>query len=202
MSLSRSAQAAENPDSPSSSPTPPLPTTANSRLFAPIPSSSLPQDPENLKAPSQPPAEDGASWSSSVPGSQYGDVPAEPSGTPSTGKDVKLSKASLRAAIATGFRSGCRLLASFLATREERQYEVFVPDEEDVQDVARPASNIVYRRLPDEAKGGDVIDVLMLSLALVGYVAKTLQQRAELRTALALHAAQGMDPTGEAGPTS
>ena len=77
-----------------------------------------------------------------------------------------------------------------------------MPDEEDVQDVARPASNIVYRRLPDEAKGGDVIDVLMLSLALVGYVAKTLQQRAELRTALALHAAQGMDPTGEAGPTS
>jgi hypothetical protein len=147
------------------------------------------------------PAEGTPDSSTSEPGAPYADAPAQPSDTRSTG-DLKLSKAGLRSAIAAGFKSGCRLLAVFVASQQERDYDVWVPDAEDVEGVSRPAANIVYRRLPDEAKGGDLIDVVSLGLALVGYGAKNMQRRAQLRTVLQLQeTAQGTGPAGEDGPT-
>jgi hypothetical protein len=53
----------------------------------------------------------------------------------------------------------------------------------------------VYRRLPDDAKGGDVIDLFALGLAVVGYVGKALARRAELRTVMQLQEAAGIDVT-------
>jgi hypothetical protein len=199
MPRNRSAeQTAESPDFPKSTPPPPskppLPTRVS--LFAPIPSSP----PETSAAdPSLSPPADGApDWSTSGP-SDPPDAPVPPSDTPSTG-DIKVSKAGLRAAIGTGFRTGCRLFASFVTTQEERDHGVWVPDDDDVQDVAKPAASIVYRRLPDEAKGGDLIDVVSLGLAVVGYVAKNLQRRAEVRTLYALQAAAGAEAPGDAVP--
>lgn len=193
MSRSRSeTRAEESPDSPSSeSPKPPLPRRTS--LFAPIPS----PPPAGLVpgATPSPQEEPGADWSTSEP-SDRSDAPAESSATPSTG-DLKVSKAGIRAAIGQGFRTGCRMFASFAASQEEREHGVWVPDDEDVQEVSKPAANIVYRRLPDEAKGGDLIDLVSLGLAVVGYVAKNLQKRAEVRTLYALQAAAGGDAPAE-----
>jgi hypothetical protein len=66
--------------------------------------------------------------------------------------------------------------------------------------VSRPAANIIYRRLPDEAKGGDVFDAVSLGLAVVAYVAKNLQKRAEVRTLYALQAAAGGEPAEDGAP--
>ena len=184
MSPSPSTQDGESLDS---SPSPKPSTT--SRLFAPIPSSSpSPQDsspsPSQSAGPDAPP-----SWTDE-PGAPLSG-PAEPSDTPSTGSSVKLSKAGLRTALGTGFRQFCRVLAGFVAIEEERELGVWVPDEEDVADVSRPATNIVYRRLPDDAKGGDVIDLFALGLAVAAYLGKNLQRRAVVRTQLRLQAEQG-----------
>jgi hypothetical protein len=186
MSPSQSTQDAENLDSSPS----PKPSTTN-RLFAPIRSSS-PSPEDSSPSPSQSPGPDAPPWSTDGP-ADPSSVPVEPSDTPSTGSSVKLSKAGLRAALGTGFRQACRVLAGFVAIEEERELGVWVPDEEDVADVSRPATNIVYRRLPDDAKGGDVIDLFALGLAVVAYVGKNLQRRAAVRTHLRLQAEQGME---------
>lgn len=200
MSRSRSeTRAEESPELPKSVPPPPsrppLPTRVS--LFAPIPSS--PPETSGPAEASPLPQEPGPDWSTSEP-SAPDSAPAEPSATPSTG-DLRVSKAGIRAAIGQGFRTGCRMFASFAASQEEREHGVWVPDDEDVQDVSKPAANIVYRRLPDEAKGGDLIDIVSLGLAVVGYVAKNLQRRAEVRTLYALQSAAGGEgPAEEPAP--
>jgi hypothetical protein len=119
--------------------------------------------------------------------------PAESSDTPSSGgKGVKLSKAGLRAGLGVGFKQICKVVAAFIADQEQREAGVWTPDEDDVHDVSAPAANIVYRRLPDDAKGGDLIDLFALGLAVVGYVVKNVQYAAELRTLRQLQAAQGI----------
>ncbi|MFJ3540380.1 hypothetical protein ACIPQA_33675 [Streptomyces sp. NPDC090109] len=153
------------------------------------PESSLPGSPD------QPPAE--APWSTDAPGRASGPAPDESSGTPSSGSGVKLSKAGLRAALGVGFRQICRTVAGIVADEDQREAGLWVPDDDDVKDVSTPAANIVYRRLPDEAKGGDVIDLFALGLALVGYVGKNLHHRAQLRTARQLQEAQGIQPEQE-----
>jgi hypothetical protein len=190
MSLSPSTPDAENLDSS------PSPQSTTSRLFAPIPSSS-PSPQDSSPSPSQSPGPDAPPWSTDAP-----DVPssgpAEPSDTPSTGSSVKLSKAGLRAALGSGFRQACRVLAGFVAVEEERELGVWAPDDEDVADVSRPATNIVYRRLPDDAKGGDVIDLFALGLAVAAYLGKNLQRRAVVRAHLRMQAEQGINLSGEA----
>lgn len=194
MSLSPS-ESAESPDSPSPIP-PSSPTTSASRLFTPIPSSP-PLNSETSPSPSLSQGEDAPSWSTSG-SSDVGGSPAAPSDTPSTGSGVKLSKAGLKAAVGTGFRQACRLLAAFAADETERVSGVWAPDPEDVEDVSRPAANLIYRRLPDEAKSGDVVDVIALGMALVAYVGKNLQWRAHVRSAQQLGEPTGVhfDPQG------
>jgi hypothetical protein len=187
MSLSPSAQDAENPESsPSPSPVPP----AKSTLFAPMPS-SFPSPEDSSPSPSPTPGpETPPSWTDAPADPSSG--PGEPGDTPSTGSAVKLSKNGLRAALGSGFRQACRVLAGFVAIEEERALGVWVPDDEDVADVSRPATNIVYRRLPDDAKSGDVIDLFALGLAVAAYLGKNLQRRAIVRTHLRLQAEQGI----------
>jgi hypothetical protein len=151
--------------------TPNPPQTSSS----PSPEETPPSSPHRLDA-----ADAGPSWSTDAPSAPDPSA-AEPSDTPSTGSGVKLSKAGLRTVIGTGFRQACRLLAAFAADEAERASGVWAPDAEDIADISGPAANIVYRRLPDDAKGGDVIDVIGLGMALVAYVGKQLQWRAQLR---------------------
>lgn len=195
MSLSPvTPDTAESPESPPS----PSPTPAKvSRLFAPIPSSSPSPEDSSSPSPSQNGAPDAPPWSTDAP-ADPSSGPDAPGDTPSTGSGVKLSKAGLRAALGTGFRQACRVLAGFVAIEEERELGVWTPDEEDIADVSRPATNIVYRRLPDDAKGGDVIDLFALGLALAAYLGKNLQRRAIVRTHLQMQAEQGIDMSGQA----
>jgi hypothetical protein len=185
MSPSRSAKStAVSPDSlnPIQAPAP-QPTSA-SRLFAPTPSPDL-SIPEAGTSGSLGQDAGTPSLSTSAPDDQGPAAPAEPSATRSTGSPVALSKAGIRAAVGTGFKQVCRMAAAFIALEEERQLGVWTPDDDDVQDVARHASNLLYRRLPDDAKGGDMVDVLGLGLALAGYVGKSLQRRAYVRRSMA-----------------
>jgi hypothetical protein len=94
----------------------------------------------------------------------------------------------------------CKLLAVYLADEEEREFGLWVPDEDDVQDIAAPAANIVYRRLPEEARGGDVIDIIALGLAVAGYVGKNLKVRAQIRGVRQLQEAQGITVDPGAAP--
>ncbi|NUO44667.1 MAG: hypothetical protein HOV82_21865 [Streptomyces sp.] len=175
------------------SPTSPL-FVQPSRTPGPIPPSLTPES-SHPGSPDQAPAE--ASWSTDAADVVSGPAPDEPSGIPSTGSGVKLSKAGLRAGIGVGFRQVCKVVAGFIADQEQREAGLWAPDAEDVEDVSKPAANIVYRRLPDEAKGGDMIDLFALGLALVGYVGKNLALRAELKTLRQLQEAQGIQPEQE-----
>jgi hypothetical protein len=186
---------------PSELPTSPQgPTTGSplfvqpSRILEPTPRSLTPESSQH-ESPDQPQAE--ASWSTDAPESVSGPAPDESSGTPFSGSGVKLSKAGLRAGLGVGFRQVCKVVAAFIADQEQREAGLWTPDGEDVHDVSAPAANIVYRRLPDDAKGGDVIDLFALGLALVGYVGKNLALRAQLRTERQLQEAQGITPEQE-----
>jgi hypothetical protein len=142
-------------------------------------------------------------WSTDEPDSLPSLDAPESSDTPSTkGSGVKVSKAGLRTGIGAGFRSVCKLVASFVADQEERELGLWTPDEDDVADISAPAANIVYRRLPEEARGGDVVDIMALGLALAGFVGKNLQHRAQIRAVRRLQAAQGIEvkADGNNGP--
>lgn len=183
----------ESPDSPTS------PSPVGSPLFMPppqpksLPSLSSTSDPGQAPADSLP-ADPNWSTSDSEP-SDPG--PGATSDTPSTGSGVKLSKSGLRTGIGTGFRQVCKLVAAYLADEEERELGVWTPDPDDVEDISRPAANIVYRRLPDEARGGDLIDIVALGLALAGYVGKNLRHKQQIRTVRQLQAAQGISVSSE-----
>lgn len=199
MSPSQSPTAA-----PSDSPTSPNP--AGSPLFMPPQQPKSPPQPSQTQefrhldgSPSQIPAVPDPSWSTDGSPSSAPE-PAEDSATPSIGKGVRLSKAGLRTGIGTGFRRVCKLLAVYLADEEEREFGLWVPDEDDVQDIAAPAANIVYRRLPEEARGGDVIDIIALGLAVAGYVGKNLKVRAQIRGVRQLQEAQGINVDPGAAP--
>lgn len=189
---------ADPSDSPTSQPLPKRTTT--SPLFVPpsmTPEPSHPsQTPESGAPGTTEAAPDDPSWSTSEPLHPSDPVTGESSDTPSSGKasGVKLSKAGLRAGIGIGFRQICKTVAALIADQEQREAGLWTPDDDDVHDVAAPATNIVYRRLPDDAKGGDVIDLVALGLAVLGYVVKNVQYGSQLRTMRQLQAAQGIQP--------
>jgi len=90
------------------------------------------------------------------------------------------------------------LVHSFAADVVEREYDLWRADQDDVDDISAPASRLVYRRLPAEAKGTDTIDLLHLALAVAGYVGKNLKLRAEIRRARAMADLAEIRGTGEA----
>lgn len=194
------SQSVESPSSPTS---PTLPTRVSPLFMSPQSSTSPEQPPPSSTTgptPSQPLRPHGeVNWSTDEPGSLSDPEPTAPSDTPSIPKGVKLSKAGLRTGIGSGFRQVCKLIASVIADQEERELGLWTPDEDDVDDISGPAANIVYRRLPEEARGGDIIDLFALGLAVAGFVGKNLQHRAAIRTNRRLQAAQGI--TVEAGET-
>lgn len=192
------SQSVASPDSPTS---PTRPTRVSPLFMSPQSSTSPEQPPPSSTTdptPSQDPSDAVPSWSTDVPDDPSSLGPTAPSDTPSIPKGVKLSKAGLRTGIGTGFRQVCKLIASVIADQEERELGLWTPDADDVEDISGPAANIVYRRLPDDAKGGDLIDLFALGLAVVGYVGKNFQHRAAIRTNRRLQAAQGIDVSADA----
>jgi hypothetical protein len=163
----------------------------------PSPPSSSSTSPEESPLPSQPldDADAVPSWSTDAPSDPSPSAESGLGGILSSGKELKLSKAGLRTAVGIAFRQTTRLLAVFVADQQERQLGVWAPDAEDVEGVARPAANIIYRRLPDDAKGGDVIDLLALGLALIGYLGTSLGMRAEVRAIRRQQEAAGINVT-------
>lgn len=185
MSPSRSADAV-SPDSPSStSPTSPSSVPTSALFLPPSPSSSTPPSPSPS---SPPPAEPDAapSWSPDSEASATADLPDESSGTPSTdGPKSLVSKAGLRAVMVRAVDIVTGTVSTIAADATEREYGLWRADDDDQEGIAAPASRLVYRRLPDEAKNSDVLDLFSLALAVGGYLAKNLRLRAQLRAARA-----------------
>jgi hypothetical protein len=75
-------------------------------------------------------------------------------------------------------------VSAIAATATEREFGVWQADPEDVEGIAHPATRIIWRRLPDDAKGSDVVDLLGLALSLAAYVGKNFVRRAEIRGAI------------------
>jgi hypothetical protein len=175
-----------------------------SQLFKAPPSSTTPPPPspssptEDSLPPSPSPSQAEPSWSTAAADSPSAE-PDDPSGIRSTGKGLKLSKAGLRAVIGTGFRKVCGVAAAILAAEEERL--AWAPDTEDVEDVANPATSLLYRRIPDEARGGDVIDLIALALALAGYLGKSAAAAKQHRTMRQLQEQAGVaEAPADQGP--
>src|SRR6266571_2354288 len=116
MSPSRNEDVA-NPGSPS----PTLRPRKVSPLFqAPIPSPAPPpsSSPSQDSSPPSPPPVDGdaaPSWSTDAP-SDPSPSAAESGGTRSTGRELKLSKAGLKAGIGAAYRQACTMVAAVAAT--------------------------------------------------------------------------------------
>lgn len=204
MSLNPSADAA-SPASPTSVPNPLfLPPKPNPLAIQQNPDSS-PQTPPSSSTgptsslsplPSPSPADAGPSWSPAADEAPAG----QPSGsgdTPSTGNPV--TKAGIRTAVGSAVRSVTNLVASIAATAAEQEFGLWRAEEEDVDALAAPASRILYRRLPEEAKGSDTVDLFTLGLALIGYVGKQLHRKAAIRKLLE-GGEQIPPPTAPAGP--
>jgi hypothetical protein len=89
-------------------------------------------------------------------------------------------------------------LATIAADEVEKEYGLWRADPDDVEGIAAPAARLVYRRLPDEAKGTDALDIFQLGLAVAGYLAKQLHRRAALRQLRAT--GQLQDQPADSGP--
>ena len=193
MSLPPSATEAATPSSPTHVPT--------SSLFL-QPSPSSPPSPSSTTDPIQtsPPADAATgTWSSPGAGSEttgtygYGDThstsdaPATPSPT---------TKAGIRAVCRQAIKTVTGLASGFLTRdQEEADHGLWVADEDDLTDISNPASRLIYRALPEDAKGGsNPIDLLQLGVAIAGYVAKNLQIRSRIRAQYQLDQADGETP--------
>lgn len=199
MSRSPSEETPESPDSPKSPPTPF--TTTGSRLFAAVRSSMTPPEPspssttDPTPSPNQPLDDAGAdpSWSTDEPLLRTDPQP-DSGGILSIGRSGKVSRAGLRTAIGGGLRRVCKLVAVLAADEEERAIGLWRADDEDVQDIAEPAASLIYRRLPDAARGSDAMDLFQLGLGLLGYLGKNIKLRGEIRTRRHLQDAYNITP--------
>lgn len=192
-------------DSNPSQPAPPAAaTTLAARLFQPL-RSSMTTEQESEPSPSSMsdpnlshdnPEGVEPIWSQGSESGESSD-PGPSGAILSIGKSGKLSRAGLRTAIGGAVRRVCRLVAIVAADDEERALGVWHPDPEDIEDIAEPAASLVWRRVPADARGGDAMDILQLSLAIAGYVGKNVKRRAEIRAARRFMAESGYEPTAE-----
>jgi hypothetical protein len=212
MSPSPSAPDVESPSSPTSPSPAPLPSSGlflppkgpAALLPPPSPSSSTssPADSPSLQsdAGEAPPWSggyaDSEATSESLPGN---------SGTPSTGSPV--SRAGLRSVLRGAVRTVTNAVASIAADASEQQYGLWRADRDDVDGMSEPAARILYRKLPEEARDSDALDLFGLGLALAAYIGKNLKRKAALRalreTGQLVDAGDGLTgvfvPSGDAG---
>jgi hypothetical protein len=80
-----------------------------------------------------------------------------------------------------GVRTVTNALAVIAADQTQQEYGLWRADDDDLDGISRPAARLIYRRLPDEAKNSDAIDLFGLALAIGGYIAKNLRIRSTLK---------------------
>lgn len=146
----------------------------------------LPTPPEAMDHPHPlPPSSDPGDLSVNAPDR------GSPSATPSTDEQKKtprLGKAALRRlAERAVLRAGAIVhVALTVAGTLESQMGLWVPDQEDVADIADPIAGLVGRRIPaGTGKNPDLEDGLMLAAAIATYIGKQLALRTQLRAAAA-----------------
>jgi hypothetical protein len=125
---------------------------------------------------------------SSLPGPIVaGPAAGSPSNTPSTDKPAKVTRAGIRGyarkvIVAAGKFAQARLTAP---DSPERFEGLWLPDDDDVKDIADPVAGLLVRRIPTRAGGvvanPDVEDGLVLLLAVVAYVGKQLERKDRIR---------------------
>lgn len=213
------SEAAENPDSPTTTspePTPPpaMPVVPVGSLFLPPkgrPAPYPPPSPSSSTSPNSPSPssqdDDAAAptWSGDFEASAETSAPSSSSDTPSTGSGISVSRAGLRAAIAQGIRTVTGVVCRVAATPLEQSFNVWRADDEDVRDISGPASRMIWRRVPPEARNSDTVDLVVLGLALIGYVAKAMDNRYDVRRKAAAGELPGQTapaaaPAADTGP--
>jgi hypothetical protein len=174
--------------SPMSDPASPASVPTSSLFLQPTPSS--PPSSSSTTGPTSPSRPGDAvtgDWSSAAAGSEstatYGSGATPSTGDPGPAGPSPTSKAGIRAVVRQAVKTVTGLAAGFLVLDEEEKEEgLWRADEDDLTDISNPASRLIYRRLPDDAKSGsDPIDLLQLAVAVAGYVGKNLQRRGFLR---------------------
>lgn len=115
-------------------------------------------------------------------------VVGSPSVTPSTDKPPsKITRGGIRK-----YAKRLVMVAGKIAQQRltmpdsiERADNLWMPDEEDAQDIANPIAGLVARRIPAGAAGAsgnpDVEDGIFLLVAVVAYVLKQVERRQSLR---------------------
>lgn len=206
MSPSPSADAV-SPDSPKSPSPAAIP---RSSLFLPPtgpaaplpPPSPSPSSSSESPSSSLPPADEAPTWSAGFEDTAETSGPSESSDTPSTGSGISVSKAGLRAAIGRGLRTVTGVVNRIASSPLEAEFDVWKADDEDVRDISDPASRVIWRRVPAEARTGDMVDLVVLGLAVLGYVAKSLDRRATVRQMQHVVETAQADPAaaGDLGP--
>jgi hypothetical protein len=196
MSPSPSAPDVESPDSPKS-PAPKsspadLPTSLpTSSLFLPPtgPAAELPPPSSSTSSPSEPSSPRSAfddavpTWSAGYADGEATSGRPASSDTPSTGKPAVTSRSGLRAILGQAVRTVTNAVAAIAAAdAAERQFGVWRADRDDVEGISAPAARILYRKLPDEAKESDALDLFSIGLALAAYIGKNVALRLELRS--------------------
>lgn len=187
--------------SPMSDPASPASVPTSSLFLQPTPSS--PPSSSSTTGPTSPsrPA-DAVTGDWSSPGAASETTATYGSGaTPSTGDSAPAgpsptTKSGIRAVCRQAVKQVTSLAAGYLArNQEEADHDLWKADDDDLTDISSPAARLIYRRLPDDAKAGsDPIDLLQLTVAVAGYVAKNLQLRGRLR------AAKQLDEAAEESP--
>lgn len=108
------------------------------------------------------------------------DSPATPSAPRSTGR-ARLR--ALKATVATAVQT-VGGVAHTLLTREgtpEREVQLWIPDEEDVESISDPLASLASRRMPEGAENPDVTDLVRLALGVVRYVFKQRDKAAQVQ---------------------
>jgi len=127
----------------------------------------------------------GSAGSASSPGSSDG--PHERKQR-KTGESRTSSRASAKAieAAAQGIKvafATATTVAHQLLARDEYDValEVYLPDEQDLEEVSKPAASLIARRMGDGPANQDVADGIALGIALVGYITKQLAKLGQAR---------------------
>lgn len=157
--------------SPQTSPSTPRPPGLFSETAAPSP--TLPATmPSSLE-------DSGSDWPT---GSEYDEPPARgTSSTPSADRALSpTDKRALRKAIAAGAEAVGHGLHTVVAHPVEREFDLYLLDEEDADGIAAPSANLLVRH-GVVTGNADIADLIALFVALASYISKQLVRRRDAR---------------------
>lgn len=172
---------------PSPDPTPDTPATAQTTPAVPPASTTLGLEAEPLRTrrpgwrhldPSpETPADGGSDVDADSPA--MSDEPPEQPST-RTGSSRGSSRAE-RKAIREGIRAGVISVAAglhrWLARDEyDQAVSLYVADDQDAEEISKPASSLIVRRMGPGVMSPDIADAIDLGIAVAGYVSKQVQR--------------------------